>query len=157
MLFLSILGIDNWTNKTFVRAVPSKMYKIWRPDVFVLVKTDYSYSSIGVDSDDSAEDELPDIFSFTNLIPPPPPTPSSININTSDEVGAFKEKVNECFKCSICYEVKYDIMFCTQCGRNIGCPGCISLVNECPLCRGKFQENSFPTPMKISGLEELLK
>ena len=177
-------GGENWCNKSFIRAIPSEQFKLWRPEVFDFTKKNYVLGF----SDDDFDLDLPAIFgqnelslpsnqivsstaapdspSSFNPVPPPPSQP----ILTSQQTSTLQPLVNlntvrDCFKCVVCYDIKMPFMFCNSCARLIGCASCIGELSQCPLCRSKFEmtcshcdkkENTLPTPVNIPGLGEII-
>ena len=73
---------------------------------------------------------------------------------SDDTTQTLKDKIKECFQCSVCTEVSFSLMFCDVCQNNVGCVPCISVLNECPLCRGEFTTR--PVAYRITGLEEIV-
>lgn len=101
---------------------------------------------------------------ITSTIPPLSEERSETVATTiSNEDKTKVREIKECFKCSICYDIKFDVVFCRNCSRNLGCPACISQIDQCPRCRAKFEwictncnhtERMIPTSYRITGLEE---
>ena len=75
-----------------------------------------------------------------------------------------KNDVNECFRCPICTEVKYEVVFCNTCSQRACCGVCLESIDRCPLCRGEFSISCNhceqrvplrPKPFTILGLQNL--
>ena len=184
-------GPENWKNKSFVRAIPSEQYKLWKPEVYNLSKSDYIKSFLLDESDDAGDDlNLPSLFesfqlppieadstnsnyqprTYTKTIPPPPssltaPFEEEEAGSSSNNNNAKMQQIKDWFKCPICMEAKFDIVFCRSCSRNVGCGLCIGRIEQCPMCRAKFEwtctncghkEPLVPTSVTITGLEDSL-
>ena len=67
------------------------------------------------------------------------------------ELPALTEKINDYFKCVICFEKNFQSLsfciHCVQCGRFIGRFECSIHVNRCPICRKNFK-------IKCTGSDE---
>ena len=65
------------------------------------------------------------------------------------------DKIKECFKSNICFEVRFNLYFCVKCGQMAGCFLCCYRLLVCPLCRGAFPPKQERVPQFVPQLSEI--
>lgn len=152
------------------------IFKQYKPQAYAYIKTDYGVDDEqqdGVDSDFSLP-TVDDIFngklkSFSTSLPESDQTAgtskdacfhdsvmvnmkslfSDMSKNLKEQIDKKKTSLNvsSVFRCFVCFESNpAKFMACFRCGRFLGCYGCVSKLDDCPICRTKFECTTCGTP-----------
>ena len=77
------------------------------------------------------------------------------NEANADDNKIEKGLVRECFRCPLCVDISYRVVYCHGCGQKAGCHDCITRVDNCPLCREDYSENR-PKTINHADFENIL-
>ena len=182
-------GLEYWNSKSSLYALSSNLYKRWRKEMWLMIKTEYDLYDSDSDSDFFPDDDfLPSIKPHNkvpeapipqpqNEVPEAPTLPGSsagadrdelrdLILSLSDKVDSLNpsganqqdipeiiQSLRDCFRCTVCTNVTFSILFCDSCQHNIGCVPCITALNDCPRCRAPIERRL--NAYRITGLEEI--
>jgi len=149
------------------------IFKQYKPQAYDYIKTDYGIDDQQDDDSDISLPTIDDIFngklkSFSTapsggdqagtskdacfhdgVISNMKSLFSDMSKNLKQEIDKKKTSLNvsSVFRCFICFESNpAKFMVCFTCGRFLGCYGCVSKLDDCPICRTKFQCTACGTP-----------